>query len=59
LTNIGLRCPIRILVEFAHNYKVDVIVIGIKKTSRVEKMLFGSTAQKVILDAPCPVLTVK
>jgi nucleotide-binding universal stress UspA family protein len=47
------------LVEFAYRNKIDVIVIGIKKTSKVGKMLFGSTAQKVILDAPCPVLTVK
>ena len=47
------------LLEFADKNKVDEIVIGIKKISKVGKLLFGSTAQWVILDANCPVLTVK
>ncbi len=47
------------LVHFAATNRVDVIVIGIKKMSKVGKMLFGSTTQHVILEATCPVLTVK
>jgi nucleotide-binding universal stress UspA family protein len=47
------------LIDYAVKNKVEVIIIGIKKISKVGKMLFGSTAQQVILDAPCPVLTVK
>ena len=46
------------LVEFAENKKVDQIFVGITKTSKVGKLLFGSTAQYVILHAPCPVVTV-
>ena len=46
------------LVKFAQNKKVDQIFIGITKTSKVGKLLFGSTAQYVILHAPCPVVTV-
>jgi nucleotide-binding universal stress UspA family protein len=47
------------LVQFAEENEVDEIVIGIKRRSKVGKFLFGSTAQYVILEAPCPVLTVK
>jgi len=46
------------LVQFAVDRAIDMIVIGIVKKSRVGKLFFGSTAQHVILKAPCPVLTV-
>ncbi len=47
------------IVSFAEQNRVDEIVIGIKKKSKVGKLIFGSTAQYVILKAPCPVMTVK
>ena len=47
------------LVEFARDQAVDLIVVGVKRRSRVGKTLMGSTAQFVILRATCPVLTVK
>ena len=47
------------LVKFAEDQKMDQIFLGIVKKSKVEKLLFGSTAQYVILHAPCPVVTVQ
>jgi nucleotide-binding universal stress UspA family protein len=47
------------IVNFAKEKKVDEIIIGVKSRSKVGKLLFGSTAQVVILEAECPVLTVK
>lgn len=46
------------LVQLAHEKGVDLIVVGVRRRSKVGKMLFGSTAQFVILNAPCPVLTI-
>ena len=47
------------LVQFAEENKIDLIIVGIRRRSRVQKLVFGSNAQYVILEAPCPVLTVK
>lgn len=47
------------LVQFAGEKKADMIIIGVKRKSKVGKLVFGSTAQYVILEAHCPVLTVK
>ena len=65
----GVRCETHLLVrgmssgedivQFAVEEGVDEIVVGVKRRSKVGKLLMGSTAQYVILKAPCPVLTVK
>jgi nucleotide-binding universal stress UspA family protein len=47
------------IVSFANESHADLIVIGVKKRSKVGKLMFGSTAQYVILEADCPVLAVK
>ena len=47
------------LVLFANENNIDLIYIGVKKRSKVGKLVFGSTAQHVILEASCPVVTVK
>mgnify|MGYP001373211960 FL=1 len=65
----GIACETHILVrgltpgedivEFAVDRKMDEIIIGIEKTSKVGKLLFGSNAQYIILESPCPVVSVK
>jgi nucleotide-binding universal stress UspA family protein len=47
------------IVDFAVDKKIDEIIIGIEKTSKVGKLLFGSNAQYIILESPCPVVSVK
>ncbi len=37
----------------------DLIVIGLRRRSPLGKLILGSSAQRILLDAPCPVLTVK
>ena len=47
------------LTRLAEEHKVDEIIVGVRRRSKVGKLVFGSTAQYVILNAPCPVVTVK
>lgn len=46
------------IVELAGVMEAKLIFLGIKKHSKVGKLLFGSTAQHIILNAACPVVTV-
>lgn len=47
------------LSRIAKERDIDEMYIGIEKRSKVGKFIFGSTAQYVILNAPCPVVTVR
>jgi nucleotide-binding universal stress UspA family protein len=46
------------LVRYAREQKIDEIILAVQRKSKVGKLIFGSTAQHVILNAPCPVVTV-
>jgi nucleotide-binding universal stress UspA family protein len=47
------------LVNLTRDHKIDELIIGVKKRSRVGKFLMGSTAQYIILNCECPVVVVK
>jgi len=47
------------IVRVAEENHAELVVIGIRPRSPVGKVLMGSVAQVVIMDAPCPVLTVR
>lgn len=47
------------IVEYARENKIDLIVAGIKRRSKIGKLLIGSNAQFINLNAPCPVLSVR
>jgi len=69
LVNEGIECETQLLVRgmtpdedlvsYAREQGVDEIAIGIRRRSKVGKLFFGSTAQYLILNAHCPVITVK
>lgn len=47
------------LIAIAEEVAADMIVIGLRRRSPVGKLILGSNAQRILLDAPCPVLAVK
>jgi nucleotide-binding universal stress UspA family protein len=47
------------IIRTAKEKNVDMIVIGTHGRTGIDHMLFGSTAEKVVRKAPCPVLTVR
>lgn len=57
--SVSYESPGEDLVRFAKDNDIDEIIIGVRRRSKVGKLVFGSTAQFVILEAPCPVVAVK
>ncbi|WP_375431988.1 universal stress protein [uncultured Friedmanniella sp.] len=51
--------PAEELISTADSRSAEFIVIGLRRRSPVGKLLLGSNAQRVLLDASCPVLAVK
>lgn len=47
------------IIDTAAELDVDIIIIATHGHSGVEHILFGSTAEKVVRKAPCPVLTIR
>jgi nucleotide-binding universal stress UspA family protein len=51
--------PVEDLIAVAEETQADFIVIGLRRRTPVGKLILGSNAQRILLDAPCPVLAVK
>jgi nucleotide-binding universal stress UspA family protein len=51
--------PAEDLISVAEEVDAELIVIGLRRRSPVGKLILGSNAQRVLLDAACPVLAVK
>jgi len=47
------------VLQAAEDNRAELIVIGLRKRTPVGKLIMGSTAQQILLEADCPVLAVK
>ncbi|SFP52743.1 Nucleotide-binding universal stress protein, UspA family [Geodermatophilus dictyosporus] len=47
------------VVDAAERLKASLLVIGLRRRTATGKLITGSSAQRILLDAPCPVLAVK
>lgn len=59
VSTLSTREPAEELIHQAEQVGAELIVIGLRHRSPVGKLLLGSTAQRLLLEADCPVLCVK
>jgi nucleotide-binding universal stress UspA family protein len=57
--HVGGRDGAPEVVEAAERLDASLIVIGLRRRTPTGKLIFGSDAQRILLDASCPVLAVK
>jgi nucleotide-binding universal stress UspA family protein len=60
-TTVAIRtahAPAPVIVGYARQHGVDLIVMGTHGRGPVAHLLMGSVAEKVVRTAPCPVLTI-
>ena len=58
-TDIAVGHPVEQIVHRAETDRVDLIVLGRRGKSRFAQMLVGSTAEKVLRYAHCPVMVAR
>ena len=59
IREVRVGTPFLEIVRYAQETNCDLIVIGTHGRSGLAHVLLGSTAEKVVRKAPCPVLTVR
>jgi nucleotide-binding universal stress UspA family protein len=47
------------VLEAAQSHRAELVVTGVRRRTPVGKLIMGSTAQRILLQAQCPVLAVK
>lgn len=59
VTHVVLGRPFAEIIACAREHAIDMIVMGTHGRGAIAHMLLGSTTEKVVRKAPCPVLTVR
>jgi nucleotide-binding universal stress UspA family protein len=58
-TAIGYGRASSAIIEYAIQHGIDMIAIATHGRTGLEHLIFGSTAERVVRESPCPVLTVR
>ena len=59
ITKVLVGRPFREVIAYARDTTIDLIVLGNHGRGGLSWVLMGSTAEKIVRKAPCPVLTIR
>lgn len=56
-TAVAAGAPFRQIIRYAEEHRVDLIVMGTQGLTGLDRLIMGSTAERVVRMAPCPVVS--
>jgi universal stress protein A len=58
-SEVGVGSPAATIIDTAANQECDLVVMGTHGRNGMSHLLLGSVAERIVRQAPCPVLTVR
>jgi nucleotide-binding universal stress UspA family protein len=59
VTEVRWGSPVESIVAYAFEARIDMIVIATHGRTGLSHVLLGSVAERIVREAPCPVLTIR
>jgi nucleotide-binding universal stress UspA family protein len=59
VTAVRWGSPVETIVAYAEDLRVDLLVIATHGRTGLSHVLLGSVAERIVREAPCPVLTIR
>ncbi len=59
ITAVQWGGPVEAIVDYAQDQEIDLIVIATHGRTGLSHVLLGSVAERIVREAPCPVLTIR
>ena len=59
VTSVRWGSPVEAIVDYAKEQAIDLIVIATHGRTGLSHVLLGSVAERIVREAPCPVLTIR
>ena len=59
VTEVLYGGPSAVIAEYIRDKQIELVVMGTKGASGLKELLIGSTAEKIVRSATCPVITVR
>jgi nucleotide-binding universal stress UspA family protein len=59
VTAVRWGSPVEAIVAYAEDRRVDLLVIATHGRTGLSHVLLGSVAERIVREAPCPVLTIR
>src|SRR5215831_288725 len=58
VTRVETGIPYRVILRMLEDWKIDLLVMNIHGKGMLDRALLGSTAERVVRTAPCPVMMI-